>query len=422
MRTLVIQVAALGWDVLEKYRPLFAETGLRFFPASSCFPALTCPAQAVFRTASSVTETGVWGNGRFDPIDRKTVFWGQSSAWARGARIWDDLRARGGKVGMLFWQQSLGETVDVLLSPAPIHKHHGGMIQDCCCRPEFLYRDLVHHIGGGFPLHRYWGPLASLKSSAWIARATAWIMSQPELAPDLLLTYIPHLDYALQRHGPGDAARTERAVRELLSVLSPLCRAAGTHGYRILLWGDYAMVDVSRPVPLNRLLRDAGLFQVRTVHGMTYPDLHHSRAFAMVDHQTALILCPDRDLLEKAITAIRVPGVDAIEPLSDAGGVFAPWTAAVVTAAADAWFCYPWWERDTEAPDFARHVDIHSKIGYDPCELFFGWPPPGVSLNPARIRGSHGRTDRAVAWGADWDIAGEVADLTDLSRALARGL
>ena len=37
----------------------------------------------------------------------------------------------------------------------------------------------------------------------------------------------------------------------------------------------------------------------------------------------------------------------------------------------DAWFAYPFWLDDGQAPDYARTVDIHRKPGYDPCELFF---------------------------------------------------
>jgi hypothetical protein len=43
-------------------------------------------------------------------------------------------------------------------------------------------------------------------------------------------------------------------------------------------------------------------------------------------------------------------------------------------------------------------VDIHSKPGYDPCELFFGgWLPPKTSLDASRVKGSHGRPG-TIAW------------------------
>src|SRR5438067_8626384 len=49
----------------------------------------------------------------------------------------------------------------------------------------------------------------------------------------------------------------------------------------------------------------------------------------------------------------------------------------------DAWFAYPFWLDDAQAPDYARTVDIHRKPGYDPCELFFNprlWWPQGRAL------------------------------------------
>jgi hypothetical protein len=52
----------------------------------------------------------------------------------------------------------------------------------------------------------------------------------------------------------------------------------------------------------------------------------------------------------------------------------------VLLAAPDAWFAYPFWLDDRQAPDYARTVDIHRKPGYDPCELFFDprlWWPRG---------------------------------------------
>ena len=70
----------------------------------------------------------------------------------------------------------------------------------------------------------------------------------------------------------------------------------------------------------------------------------------------------------------------------------------VLTAAPGAWFAYPWWERRGDAPDYAGHVDIHNKIGFDPNELFWGIPFLTTSQNPRRVRGTHGRTDTPAAF------------------------
>jgi hypothetical protein len=80
-----------------------------------------------------------------------------------------------------------------------------------------------------------------------------------------------------------------------------------------------------------------------------------------------------------------------------------------------AWFAYPWWTDPSEAPDYARTVDIHRKPGYDPCELLLDAGPLATSakvawfmlrkrlgmrallkctpLDASLVRGTHGRVD-----------------------------
>jgi hypothetical protein len=83
------------------------------------------------------------------------------------------------------------------------------------------------------------------------------------------------------------------------------------------------------------------------------------------------------------------------------------------TAEQNAWFTYPYWLDDDKAPDFAKTVAIHDKMGYDPCEMLidsrikfprltmakkllqkkcgFRTLMDIISLEPERIKGSHGR-------------------------------
>ena len=98
----------------------------------------------------------------------------------------------------------------------------------------------------------------------------------------------------------------------------------------------------------------------------------------------------------------------------------------IAVAESDAWLAYPWWEDDAEAPDFAAHVDIHNKPGYDPLELFFGWPPGSISHDSGRICGSHGRVGGAgteIAWATDGELRlGGNSTLIDLAAALRQAL
>lgn len=419
-RLLIIQVAALGHQLLRDNDALSWQ-GLAFHAAQSVLPAVTCTVQASFRTAAAPCTHGMIANGRFHRSLSRPLFWEQSSRLVSGPRIWDDLRAAGGRVGMLFWQQSLGEAVDLVLSPAPIHKHHGGMIEDCYGQPAGLYERLCQAVGRPFRLRHYWGPLASAKTGDWIAAATAAVMGDPSLAPHLLLTYLPSLDYDLQRHGPKHA-RAGHALHRTLEQLGGMVQAARTHGYEVLIFGDYAIADAQEAILPNRALLQAGLLHVRGVRGMLYPDFHTSRAFAMVDHEIAHVYVRDSGDLQAARQVLQ--GLAGVAEVMDRTrqaecGLAHPNSGElVVLAEPGRWLAYPWWTNRRQRPDYATHVDIHNKPGFDPCELFFGWPPPSVSQDTSRIRGSHGRigAGREIAWASTFPL-GRPAGLVDLAAA-----
>ena len=419
-KLLIIDVAALGWDLLQRHdRGELA--GLSFAPAEAVLPAVTCTAQASFRTAAAPAAHGMVANGLYFPELRKAMFWEQSSALVSGERIWSGLRGRGGKVAMLFWQQSMGEQVDIVMTPAPIHKHHGGMIQDCYCRPDWLYEDARAGIGSPFKLRQYWGPLASAKVGDWIARATARVLTDPRLAPELCLTYLPTLDYDLQRHGPR-SPQAGKALDILAAQLHVIGLAAGEGGYETIVFGDYAIGPTSGPAALpNLALAEAGLLATRNVRGMLYPDFHTSRAFAIVDHEIAHVHAADAAAADEARQVLEsTPGIAEVldAGAQRAAGLYCPRSGSLVAIAAEGtWLAYPWWSQRRCAPDYAAHVDIHSKPGFDPCELFFGWPPMSTSLDTSRIRGSHGRVGpgREVAWASTLELPRKPKSLLDLA-------
>ena len=296
-KLLVIQAAALGFDFLSKCGGEDTLNGLSFKKAESVFPALTCPVQATMRTALPPSSHGMVMNGVFAENLRRPLFWEQSSRLVQGERIWSGAQEGKLKTGMLFWQQSLGEQADVLLSPAPIHKHGGGMVESVYSRPDGLYDYLVNRLKRPFKLSSYWGPLSSLKSSKWITEAAAEIMDMPDVAPDLLFVYIPHLDYALQKYGPG-SGKAEKAFSEFAALLNSLTEKGRASGYDILVYGDYAIADVSSAVFPNRMLAENNLFRTRSVRGRLYPDFGYSDAFAVCDHETAHVYVHKKDQIE----------------------------------------------------------------------------------------------------------------------------
>ena len=372
MTHLIVMVAGLGYEGLARRNQL-KMAGLEFRPAKSVFPAVTCTAQATFRTARAPREHGMTSNGFFSRTLMKPAFWEQSAALVGGPRIWEAARAAGARVGMYFWQQSLGECVDAVISPAPIHKHGGGMVMSCYTKPTDLSGVLEKRLGT-FPLWRYWGPLASPKVGR---KCLDWFEAATELHDvDEAYLYLPTLDYAAQKYGP-DAPQSVAALQEFRGQLERLADLCQRRGCALAVTGDYAIASVTaEPVTPNVTLRAAGLFRTRSVAGRAYPDFYQSTAFAMCDHEVCVVYGPDRD---KAVELLLATGAyerpeNARPPTPD---------VPILLAQRGSWCDYRWWTDRREAPDFASHVDIHNKPGFDPRELFF--------FNRGVVKGTHGR-------------------------------
>ena len=419
-KLVVIQVAGLGYDFLRHFNKTKG-TGLKFKSLESAFPAVTCSVQASFRTATVPAEHGMVANGYWSRMLCKPLFWEQSAKLVKGNRIWEGHRKKNGRAGMMFWQQSLGEEIDLVLSPSPIHKHHGGMIQDCYCHPVDLYKKLCDEIGEGFKLRNYLGPLANAKVGDWIASATGHVINNDEIAPELLFVYLPSLDYDLQRFGPKHA-KSQEALEITLKQIEKIFAASRNRGYETIIFGDYAITETPNGAVFpNKILLEAGLFKARSVNGMLYPDLYASRAFAMVDHQIAHVYIKDisdigtiKDALSETIGIEKVLDKEA---QAEIGVAHCNGGELLIIADEGYWLAYPWWTEKAERPDYATHVDIHNKPGYDPCELFFGWPPFSVSQNTGKIKGSHGRAGAGcqTAWASTVDLSDEPTSLIELA-------
>ena len=414
MKNLVVMAAGLGYEGLEK-RGLLKMAGLDFKPAESAFPAVTCTAQATFRTAAGPREHGMTSNGFYSRTLMKPAFWEQSAALVSGPRIWDAARARGETVGMYFWQQSLGESVDSVVSPAPIHNHGGGMIMRNYAQPADM-GDVLDRTCGTFPLHRYWGPLASAKVGRAVL-ANFFAMTEVH-SVDHAFLYLPTLDYEAQRHGP-DAPAAGKAMAEFRRQLEQVADFASRQGVALTVCGDYEIGLVDRPpVFPNRTLRAAGLFNVRPVAGRAYPDFYTSRAFAMCDHEVAHVYVRrEEDLAAVAKQFAETGEYESVEIRGDQDWAHPSAGEILLLAKKGSWCAYPWWTDRREAPDWATHIDIHNKPGYDPCELFLDHSfPPKTCQDWSRIKGSHGRPS-TIAWAStDARVGGDSA------RALAASL
>lgn len=369
MKRLRVVAAGLGWGAVERAgRKRMA--GLDFEPAQGVFPAVTCVAQATLRTGLPPEEHGIVSNGIWMEGLVKPFFWEQSAKFVKGPRVWDALRGAGGTVGLFFFQQSLGESADVIVSPAPIHRHGGGMIMSCYTKPSGMSQ-ILERLAGRFPLWRYWGPLAS---PAVGRRCIDWFERMTEAHDvDEAYLYLPTLDYAAQKRGPGSAA-DRASMKELERQLERLADICQRRGCEMSVEGDYDIAPVTaEPAAPNVVLRRAGLFRTREVAGMAYPDFYQSAAFAMCDHEFCVIYGDER---ERAAETLAASGL--LERAEES-----PVGAPVLLAKEGSWCDYRWWTDPREAPDWASHVDIHNKPGFDPRELFF--------FCRGRVMGTHGR-------------------------------
>jgi predicted AlkP superfamily pyrophosphatase or phosphodiesterase len=418
-RTVVLNVVGLTPSLLGPDTPrlnAFARQG-RTASITPVLPAVTCTVQATYLTGAYPSEHGVVGNGWYFRDELEVKFWRQSNRLVERPKIWDKARQLEPDADFtcsnVCWWFNMYSSAQFAITPRPMYPADGRKIPDCWTHPGELRHDLQKELGQ-FPLFQFWGPATTIAASRWIADASTWIDRRHR--PTLTLIYLPHLDYVLQRLGPG-APGVARDLREVDAVCGDLIDYYTREGARIVVLSEYGIEPVSRPVHLNRRLREAGVLVVRDEMGRDVLDAGESAAFAVADHQVAHVYVndPDRLGLVRAIVA-ETPGVAEV---LDAHGKRAnhldhPRAGELVAIAEpDAWFTYYYWLDDRRAPDYARTVDIHRKPGYDPVELFLDpalrSPKLSIGLTLARrklgfrallevtpldatlVQGSHGR-------------------------------
>ncbi len=362
------------------------------------FPCVTSTVQATFWTGDDPQAHGVIANGFYDRARHEVEFWVAHNDVIAGDQIWDELRTRRPELTSAVWhaQNIKGCGADFIVTPAPIHEDDGTMKLWCYSKPEGFYQELLDDLGH-FPLQHYWGPLANIESTRWILRAAQRLIERS--APNLHWIYIPHLDYAAQKHGPN-SAEAQTALVELDQLLGEWSNGVGNtpsgDDVVYLVAGEYALTDVTGVVYPNRVLREAGLLSVRNQDGHEYVDLASSVAFAMVDHQLAHVFVQPGDVsraAEIAKTFEGLPGVAgayAGRRRREIGLDHERSGDVVLVAEDDHWFAYYWWGDDAVAPPFARTVDIHRKPSYDPVELFFDASTKSIPLDASLVKGSHG--------------------------------
>ena len=358
------------------------------------FPSVTSTVQASILSGRYPREHGIISNGLYDRNTYNVSFWEQSSSLVQAQRVWDTVKQKNSKkTAVLFWQNTMYANSEIVVTPRPIHLDDK-MIMWCYSKPVGYYEKLKEKLGE-FNLASYWGPFASSKSSEWIANAAEYTLDNER--PNFLFVYIPHVDYSAQRFGKGavqvrdDLKKADEIVGRLVQKTTDLGIQDET---QFVIISEYAFNDVKGAVPLNLVLRDAGLLSIRTIQEKEYLDLEYSKAFAMVDHQVAHLYIKKGNETETRKALENIDGVERILDSTDKKELAIDHERSgelIAISARDRWFSYYWWHDENRAPDFAGKVDIHRKPGYDPVELFIDQKTKSIPLDASLVKGSHGR-------------------------------
>jgi len=426
-RTAVINVVGLTQSLIGEQTPKIRDFANRNAVRSvrPAFPAVTCTAQSNYLTGQEPTHHGIVGNGWYDREYAEHRFWKQSNHIVRRPKIWEVLKEEDPSFtcAKLLWWYNMYASVDYSITPRPMYPADGKKVFDVYTQPMDL-RETIKQDLGEFPFPFFWGPMAGIKSSEWIARSAEWIEARH--SPTLNLVYLPHLDYNLQRLGPNDPAINED-LKAIDAVVGRLIDYFERRDVQVVLLSEYGITEVNHPVHLNRVFRQKGWIRIKDELGLEQIDCGASKAFAIADHQVAHIYLNDQSIKEAVKkTLASVEGVEQVldtEEKKRHGIDHERAGDLIAVADKDSWFTYYYWEDDAVAPDFARCVDIHRKIGYDPVELFIDpaikFPKLRIAnrlvkkklgmrmlldvipLDASLVKGSHGRKpeDRA-----DWPV------------------
>jgi len=219
------KLAATGWAV----------------PLTEITPAVTCSAQATLLTGQPVNRHGVVANGWLFRDTTEVRFWQQSNRLLQAEPLYVTAAKRAKERGLpfksakLFWWFNQGAEVAYSVTPKPWYAVNGNKAFGITGDPPGLSESLEERLGK-FPFQSFWGPMAGLPCTKWIARAAAAVVESEK--PDLTLVYLPHLDYDPQRYGPSGCDMA-KLVKQLDDACAPLLDAATKMGARVWVVSEY---------------------------------------------------------------------------------------------------------------------------------------------------------------------------------------
>ena len=428
----LLNLVGLSPALIGEHTPAIAEFARRSGGVRTMrptLPAVTTTVQTSMFTGAEPSEHGIVGNGWFNREQQEVQFWKQSNRIVEAEPVWETAKKRDPSVtcaNICCWY-AMYSSCDVAITPRPIYCADGRKIPDCWTHPPELRKALQHSLGQ-FPLFKFWGPGAGIESTRWIADAAMRV--HRDFDPTMLLVYLPHLDYGLQKLGPGHPDIPYH-LKDLDAEVARLLEYLDSKNVRTTIVSEYGVVPVDDAVAINRTLREAGMLALREELGRELLDAGESDAFAVADHQIAHVYVKDPERLQEVSDLLgAVDGVEEVLP----GLGHERSGELVLVSERNRWFSHDWWLEDARAPDYQRTVDIHRKPGYDPRELFldpaillpkltiarkllakklgFRTMMDVIPLDASLVRGSHGRVQQPLGWDPIL-IAEAAANLSD---------
>ncbi len=342
-------------------------------PLDGVFPAVTLPPQASLLTGSPPSEHGAVGNGWL--YDTQEIrFWQQARELINGETIYEQARDEFGgdftTALLFFWFSQGAVSADYRVIPKPWYGSDGSKEFDIHGAPHRYVTELKEKLGD-FPFFTFWGPHSGPPATEWIAEATAHTLRSRQ--PNLTLSYLPLLDYPMQKHGPDDS-RSRDALSKVDQCVETIREAADETDTKLVIFSEYGLSSVNHPVHINRIFRKEGWLNVKYGPFGEQLDIGQSTVFAASDHQVAHVYVRDQDKIPPARKRLRdMEGVEQVwgkQQQREHGICHGRSGDFIAIAEPGAWFTYYFWLDDDHAPDYARTVDIHSKPGYDPVEMF----------------------------------------------------
>src|SRR5204862_2848387 len=133
---------------------------------------------------------GIVANGWLFRDTNEVRFWQQSNRLIQAEPLYATARERAKERGRpfksakLFWWFNQGAAVDISVTPKPHYGIDGNKVFGIAGTPEEL-TDRLQRTLGPFPFATFWGPMAGLPCTRWIAAAAACVLLDDR--PDLTL-------------------------------------------------------------------------------------------------------------------------------------------------------------------------------------------------------------------------------------------